>query len=147
MKTNTARIVFDVNDSQSVEIPFEFNNNNVGGFAKNRGARGSKAKFYYLDINEYERHIRADERVRIKKQRKKCIKDTICFTKAIVKYTWQKAVGLCIVVNAVSAMYSNYLANTNISFSNWLVALLTIPVGLYLIFSKYYLFKRNNCTT
>lgn len=144
VKTNTAKIVFDVSDTESVEIPFEFNNTQDYGRTKYKAqkVKGSRSKFYYLDIKEFERQVREDERIRIKRQREQRIKDTIKISKAIAKYTWQKAVGACIVFNAAYIMYSNYLTNNTIGFGNWTLMLLTIPVGIYMLFSKQFFFKK-----
>ena len=144
VKTNTARIVFDINDNESVEIPFEFNNTQDYGRTKYKAqrVRGSRSKFYYLDIKEFERRVRADERARIKRQKAQRIKDVVRISKAIIKYTWQKAVGVCIVFSAIYTMYSNYVVNNAVNFGDWMLMFLTIPVGVYLIFSKYFFFKK-----
>lgn len=147
--TNTARIVFDINERESVEIPFEYNETHDNNHTKRKAqkAKGSKSKFYYLDIKEYERRVRADERVRLKKQKEQRRKDFIKLSKAFIKYAWQKSVGFGIVFSSAYIAYSNYSINEKIGFMNWLLMALTIPVGLYMFFSNYFFFKKREKNT
>lgn len=143
--TSTARIVFDINERESVEIPFEYADSNKNGKTKRTAqkVKGSKSKFYYLDIQEYEKRVRADERRRIKRQKKERIINFITTSKAFVKFTWQKLVGAAIVFNATYIIYNSYVVNEIMSFLDWSIAFLTIPVGLYIFFAKEFFFKKH----
>ena len=143
--TSTARIVLDVNENETVEIPFEYADNCSNGKTKRSAykTQGSKAKFYYLDIKEYERRVRADERKRIKKQKHDNIVNFVKTSKALIKYAWQKSVGAAIVLSAINIVYNSYVVNGVMSFIDWSIAFLTIPVGLYIFFTNQFFFKKH----
>lgn len=129
-----AKIVIDVDDNSTVEIPYEYYTNGKQS--------GSKAKFYYVDIDEYERRVRADERKRIKDRQIKNRKETIQMSKAAAKYIWQKAVGVAIIFSSVFLANFSYSLCGKISLRDWIMLALTVPVGLFFVFSKHWIFKK-----
>lgn len=117
MQTTTtarnARFVVDIDDNQQLEIPFDVFN------------------------RSYERKIRASERVRMRKRQKRMIRNIIYDIKTIVKITWQKAVGISMIISVIMMMCSG-----SVNAFDWIVAGLVIPVAIYITFAKTFLFKK-----
>lgn len=132
-----AKIVFNINEHKALEIPYEY-------YVNNSKANGPNARLHYIDIKEYERKIRADERSKVKKRKIQCRRDFIKISKMVIKYTFQKAVGAAIVFCAASTIYNAYMADMVFGFSDCLLALLTLPVGIYMFFSKHFFFKKRS---
>lgn len=112
-QARNARFVVDIDNNEQLEIPFEVFN------------------------RAYERKIRASERVRMHKRWKRMVRNIIYNIKMLVKMTWQKAVGIGMIISIIMMMCSG-----SVNAFDWIVAGLVIPVAIYFTFAKTFLFKK-----
>lgn len=96
--------------------------------------------FQYIDLEQFESEIRADERRRIKermrlrKERRAAIRAER--RKILIRYAIQKSMGAALIILSIWAVTSGLMYDPVVKMNDGTFLLITIPLGLFMIFTK-----------
>ena len=93
-------------------------------------------KWYYIDLKEFEMKIRQDERERQRERSRRIREKRMEILREKLYLLRQKIIGIIVIVITILLCRSDLFYEPKIGGNDCTFALITIPLGLLLIFSK-----------